>query len=126
MKTWFSPHGTEWQAETYEEALEQERDALVEQLEALQKKLHHAGDMCCRPPGTCVDAEWFSPIAAQPSTPASKPLSAEDVTAIGRRQREAMDREASSPASSPPPVVRPDSERSGAAPEGNDGVAGGA
>ena len=36
MKTWFSPHGSEWQAETYEEALEQERDALVEQYATLE------------------------------------------------------------------------------------------
>ena len=28
-RTWFSPHGTEWRAETYEEALEDERDALA-------------------------------------------------------------------------------------------------
>ena len=34
MQVWFSPHGTEWNAETYEEALEMERDALVEQLQA--------------------------------------------------------------------------------------------
>lgn len=35
-KIWFSPHGTEWEAETYEEALEMERDSLVEQLETLK------------------------------------------------------------------------------------------
>ena len=43
-RVWFSPHGTEWEAETYEEALEQERDALVQQLETLRaaavKTLH--------------------------------------------------------------------------------------
>ena len=33
-RVWFSPHGTEWEAETYEEALEMERDSLIEQLEA--------------------------------------------------------------------------------------------
>lgn len=27
---WHSPHGTTWEAETYEEALEMERDALVQ------------------------------------------------------------------------------------------------
>lgn len=35
MQVWFSPHGTEWEAETYEEALEAERDALVEQFDTL-------------------------------------------------------------------------------------------
>lgn len=38
-KVWFSPHGTEWEAETYEEALEMERDSLVEQLQAAEKRL---------------------------------------------------------------------------------------
>lgn len=41
MQVWFSPHGTEWGAETYEEALEMERDALVEQFDALRRA---AGD----------------------------------------------------------------------------------
>ena len=43
MRTWFSPHGTEWQAETYAEALEQERDALHEQYEALAAERTAAG-----------------------------------------------------------------------------------
>ncbi len=47
-------------------------ESALEQFEALQKKLYHAGDMCCRPVGTCVDAEWFTPIVAQPSNPASR------------------------------------------------------
>lgn len=32
-RVWFSPHGTEWKAETYEEALEMERDSLVERID---------------------------------------------------------------------------------------------
>lgn len=36
-RLWFSPYGTEWEAETYEEALEMERDSLVEQLETLRR-----------------------------------------------------------------------------------------
>lgn len=35
-RLWFSPFGTEWEAESYEEALEMERDSLQEQLETEQ------------------------------------------------------------------------------------------
>lgn len=51
---------------------------LEEQLEALEKKLYRAGDMCCRPPGTCIDAEWFSPMVAQASNPAKERLNLSD------------------------------------------------
>jgi hypothetical protein len=36
-RVWFSPHGTEWEAESYEEALEMERDSLVEQLQTCER-----------------------------------------------------------------------------------------
>jgi hypothetical protein len=36
---WFSPHGTEWRAVTYEEALEMERDALAAELERVTAAL---------------------------------------------------------------------------------------
>jgi hypothetical protein len=45
---WFSPHGTEWRAVTYEKALEMERDALAAELErvtaALRDLREAAGD----------------------------------------------------------------------------------
>lgn len=37
---WHSPHGTQWEAETYEEALEAERDYLVEALKSLRGEEH--------------------------------------------------------------------------------------
>jgi predicted nucleic acid-binding Zn-ribbon protein len=38
MRTWFSPHGTEWVAETYQEALEAERDALQQEIAILTEQ----------------------------------------------------------------------------------------
>lgn len=38
-RVWHSPHGTTWEAETYEEALEAERDSLVEQLTTYRSAL---------------------------------------------------------------------------------------
>lgn len=37
-REWFSPHGTTWQAETYEEALEAERDSLAAELAAARRE----------------------------------------------------------------------------------------
>jgi hypothetical protein len=37
---WHSPHGTQWEAETYVEALEAERDYLVEALKSLRGEEH--------------------------------------------------------------------------------------
>jgi peptidoglycan hydrolase CwlO-like protein len=41
-RTWFSPHGTEWRAETYEEALEDERDALAARLAEIETERDEA------------------------------------------------------------------------------------
>lgn len=43
-----SPHGTEWHAETYEGALEMERDALVEQLQSVENELQVVRDNAIR------------------------------------------------------------------------------
>ena len=75
MRTWFSPHGTEWQAETYEEALEQERDALVEQLETLRQAaiaLHERVEMD-ESVGICLSTRAESmALGALLSNPAEK------------------------------------------------------
>jgi hypothetical protein len=39
QRLWVSPHGTEWEADTYEEALELERDALVAEVITLREAL---------------------------------------------------------------------------------------
>jgi hypothetical protein len=39
QRLWHSPHGTEWKANTYEEALEAERDHLAAELTARERQL---------------------------------------------------------------------------------------
>ena len=64
-RLWFSPHGTEWEAESYEEALEMERDSLVEQLKArpsrveVEKRVEWwITDFHFKPPELATDAYW--------------------------------------------------------------------
>lgn len=73
MKTWFSPFGTEWQAETYEEALEAERDALHEQLEAAQKVIEAATDYVFSSDGNAFGKFHDVLVEYATSNPAKRP-----------------------------------------------------
>jgi hypothetical protein len=71
-RVWFSPHGTEWEAETYEEALEMERDSLVEQLEAERAENARFRSQN-REFKVTVDALLAALARAEESSPAKKP-----------------------------------------------------